>query len=250
MDLNLYAMAVVLLGYFVLGTAGFGSALIVVPLLAWNWPLSFVVPLVLLIDVPAAILHTGLNFRQVMWRELPPLLPSVMVGALAGIGLMHWTQAEWLLLLLGLYVILIGWRGLQGAASALKLNATALHFSGFAMGLVETMFGTAGPVVMSWLSQRLSDPFLIRATMPMTIIGLSTIALGMVGVSGGLGDENLWMTSVWLLPFALGGVWLGHQFSKRIPEAYLRPFVYGFLCLSGLVLCVRAMRGLYSFIAN
>jgi len=56
-DFDFYAMAVVLLGYFVLGIAGFGSALIIVPLLAWNWTLAFVVPLVLLIDVPAAALR-------------------------------------------------------------------------------------------------------------------------------------------------------------------------------------------------
>ena len=244
MDLSLYAAAVVLLGYFVLGTAGFGSALIIVPLLAWDWPLAFVVPLVLLIDIPAAILHTGLNFRQVMWRELPPLLPSVLVGALGGIGLIHMTQGEGLLLILGGYVIFIGWRGLQGASIAVKLNPNARHFAGFAMGLVETMFGTAGPVVMSWLSQRLSDPFLIRATMPMTIIGLSTIAIAIVGVSGGLSDAKIWTALLVLLPFALCGVWLGHQLSLRITAVLLRPFIYGFLCLSGLVLCARALRGL------
>lgn len=243
MDITWFPMAAVLTGYFVLGTAGFGSALIIVPLLAWDWPLAFVVPLVLLIDVPAAILHTGLNFRQVMWRELPPLLPSVLVGAVVGLGLTYWTQGEWLLLLLGAYVIFIGCRGLQGAAIAVQLKPHARHLAGFAMGLVETMFGTAGPVVMSWLSQRLSDPFLIRATMPMTIIGLSTIALAMVGVSGGLSDANIWTALLVLLPFALCGVWLGHQLSLRMTAVVLRPFIYGFLCLSGFVLCARALRG-------
>ena len=250
MELSLHSMTVVLLGYFVLGTAGFGSALIIVPLLAWNWPLAFVVPLVLLIDVPAAVLHTGLNFRQVMWRELPPLLPSVFVGALTGIGLIHWTHGEWLLLFLGGYVIFIGWRGLQGASNVVQLNASAIHFSGFAMGLVETMFGTAGPVVMSWLSQRVSDPFLIRATMPMTIIGLSSIALGMVGASGGLSDDSIWTALAGLLPFALAGVWLGHQISRQISADVLRPFIYGFLSLSGFVLCARALRGVYLFVVN
>jgi uncharacterized membrane protein YfcA len=249
-DLNFFAMAVVLLGYFVLGTAGFGSALIIVPLLSWNWSLAFVVPLVLLIDVPASLLHTGLNFRQVMWRELPSLLPSVVLGALVGIGLMQWTDGDGLLLALGFYVIYIGWQGLKGAVTAIRFKATSSHPYGFAMGLVETMFGTAGPVVMSWLSQRVSDPFVIRATMPMTIIGLSSIALGMVGVSGGLNDLSLWQNFAVLLPFALAGVWLGHQFSKRISAAVLRPFIYGFLCLSGCVLCARAFRGLFSFIVN
>jgi uncharacterized membrane protein YfcA len=243
-EISFFAMSVVFMGYFVLGTAGFGSALIVVPLLAWDWPLAFVVPLVLLIDVPAAMLHTGLNFRQVMWKELPPLLPSVVVGALVGIGLIHWTQGDWLLLLLGGYVIFISWRGLQGAAVVAQLNPSARHFAGFAMGLVETMFGTAGPVVMSWLSQRLSDPFLMRATMPMTIIGLSSIALAMVGASGGLSEARIWTALLGLAPFAFGGVWLGHQFSLRMSATLLRPFIYGFLGLSGCVLCARALRGL------
>ena len=246
MEVSYFAMAVVLLGYFVLGTAGFGSALIMVPLLAWDWPIAFVVPLVLLIDVPAAVLHTGLNFRQVMWRELPALLPSVIVGALAGIALIQWTVGDGLLLVLGLYVIYIGWQGLKGAAAAIRFAALSSHPYGFAMGLVETLFGTAGPVVMSWLSQRVSDPFVIRATMPMTIIGLSSIALGMVGVAGGLSNLALWQNFAALLPFALVGVWLGHQFAKRMSGAVLRPYIYGFLCLSGFALCARALRGLYS----
>jgi uncharacterized membrane protein YfcA len=243
MEAGLYQFAVVFVGYFVLGIAGFGSALIIVPLLAWDWPLAMVVPLVLLIDVPAAILHTGLNFRQVMWKELPPLLPSVIVGALAGIVLIRITQGDGLLLCLGLYVIFIGWRGLKGASVVVQLRPSMRHFAGFAMGLVETMFGTAGPVVMSWLAQRLSDPFLIRATMPMTIIGLSSIALCMVGVSGGLNDVALWTCLMLLLPFAMAGVWLGHQLAVRIQAAFLKPFIHSFLCLSGLVLCARALRG-------
>ena len=34
-----YPAFVVLLGYVVLGITGFGSALVIVPLLAWRWPL-------------------------------------------------------------------------------------------------------------------------------------------------------------------------------------------------------------------
>jgi len=244
MEAGLYQFAVVFVGNFVLGIAGFGSALIIVPLLAWDWPLAVVVPLVLLMDVPAAILHTGLNFRQVVWRELPPLLPSVIVGALAGIVLIQMTQGDGLLLCLGLYVIFIGWRGLKGASVAVQIRPSMRHFAGFTMGLVETMFGTAGPVVMSWLAQRLSDPFLIRATMPMTIMGLSSIALCMVGVAGGLNDVALWKCLILLLPFAMAGVWLGHQLAVRIQAAFLKPFIHSFLCLSGLVLCARSLRGI------
>jgi uncharacterized membrane protein YfcA len=81
----LYPMGVVLLGYTVLGLTGFGSALVVVPLLAWNWPLPAVVALTLLMDVPASAFHSGLNWRQVQWHELRRLLPGMVVGTVLGL---------------------------------------------------------------------------------------------------------------------------------------------------------------------
>jgi uncharacterized membrane protein YfcA len=68
----------------------------------------------------------------------------------------------------------------------------------------------------------------------------------MVGVAGGLSNLALWQNFAALLPFALVGVWLGHQFANRMSGAVLRPYIYGFLCLSGFALCARALRGLYS----
>lgn len=58
----LYPASVLLAAYAVMGITGFGSALVAVPLLAWIWPLPEVVALVILLDVPASMLHGGLNW--------------------------------------------------------------------------------------------------------------------------------------------------------------------------------------------
>ena len=97
----LYPIGVVLLGYTVLGLTGFGSALVVVPLLAWKWPLPAVVALTLLMDVPASAFHSGLNWRQVQWRELRRLLPGMVLGTLAGLWLVQHMNSRWPLLFLG-----------------------------------------------------------------------------------------------------------------------------------------------------
>ena len=102
----LMPMGVVLLGYTVLGLTGFGSALVIVPLLAWHWPLPEVVALTLLMDVPASAFHSGLNWRQVQWRELRRLLPGLVAGTALGLWLLPHLNARWPLLLLGLYVAL------------------------------------------------------------------------------------------------------------------------------------------------
>ena len=59
----LLPLMAVFVGYTVLGLTGFGSALVVVPLLAWQWPLPEVVALTLMLDLPASLMHSGLNWR-------------------------------------------------------------------------------------------------------------------------------------------------------------------------------------------
>lgn len=241
MELGLFQCVIVFVGFFILGIAGFGSALIIVPLLAWNWPLKFVVPLVLLMDVPAALFHTGLNFRQVAWKELPPLLPSILMGSLVGLVFINLSPGLWPMILLGLYILWVGVQGLRAQTMAISNPSWARHFFGFMMGWVETMFGTAGPVVLAWFSVRLSDPYLVRATMPMALVGISGIAILMLLVSGSLSDPTLWTVLMYLLPIALTGVWLGHRLAVKLKSDLFRPVIYVFLCLSGLILCTRPL---------
>lgn len=164
----LLPIAVVLGGYTVLGLTGFGSALVVVPLLAWNWPLPEVVALTLLMDVPASAFHSGLNWRRVQWRELRRLLPGMVVGTLVGLWLMQHMSARWPLLLLGLYVAAAGLNALRPRTIAQATVAMGWAYPvGTAIGLVEMLFGTAGPLVVAWLNRRLSDVQQMRASTPM-----------------------------------------------------------------------------------
>jgi uncharacterized protein len=241
LDYALPALAV-FAGYCVLGVAGFGSALLIVPVLAWQWPLSMVVPLILLIEIPAIFLHTGLNFRAVAWSELPPLLPSVLVGALAGFLLMRISNANWLLIVLGIYIAFVAVKGLQGGASATpRPNTQGRPLAGFTMGLVETMFATSGPIVMVWLVRRILDPHRLRATMPATIVLLSTVALLTAAFSGVLQDAQLWRRLAFLLPFALAGIVSGNVWARRVQPERLKPVIYLLLGASGVLLAGGAI---------
>ena len=243
----LFAVLTVLLGYITLGLSGFGSALVIVPLLTWHWPLTLVVPLVLLIDVPASLLHTGLNLRQVAWRELPRLLAPMAFGAIVGTSLTAYANSDWLLLSLGLYIAVIGLLGFMPSlrVSASPHTAWALP-AGLAMGTVETMFGTAGPVVVAWLSRRLSDPNILRATLPVTIAIVATLAIGASALNGQMRQPLLWTALLMLLPVALLGVFLGHWISQRVSPKQLRRVVYGMLVFSGFAMVARSYGSLFS----
>jgi len=239
----LYPMGVVLLGYTVLGLTGFGSALVIVPLLAWQWPLPQVVALTLLMDVPASAFHSGLNWRQVQWRELWCLLPGLVVGTLLGLWLLPHLNARWPLLLLGLYVAGVGVNALRPMPAKVG-EPTPLwaHPVGTAIGLVEMLFGTAGPLVVAWLSRRVADVQQMRASTPMIItLAAGTVLVGMAW-DGRLSSELLWQRWGVLVGVALTGVWLGHRVAHRVPVARLRQIICGLLVVSGLMLALGALR--------
>lgn len=236
-------MGVVLLGYSVLGLTGFGSALVIVPLLAWQWPLPEVVALTLLMDVPASAFHSGLNWRQVQWHELGRLVPGLVAGTLAGLWLLPHLHARWPLLLLGLYVAGVGVNALRPAAQRRGLPAPIwAHPVGTAIGLVEMLFGTAGPLVVAWLSRRVADVQHMRASTPMIItVAASTVLVGMAW-EGRLSSDLLWQRWLVLIGMALIGVWLGHRVAHRVPVARLRQSICALLVVSGMMLALRALR--------
>ncbi len=239
----IYPVSVVLLGYVVLGITGFGSALVIVPLLAWHWPLPDVVALVLLLDVPASLLHGGLNLRQVNFAELRRLVPGMVAGALAGLWLSGVLVARWPLLILGLYVAAVGVQALRPApAQRQALAAPWAHAMGGAIGVVEMLFGTAGPLVVAWLSRRLPDVHVLRASTPVVIAASACAVLLTMGWSGRLSNAELWQRWLGLMAVAAVGVLLGNRLALRVSPQALRRVICGLLVVSGLTLLVHAAR--------
>lgn len=232
---------IVLAAYTVLGLTGFGSALILVPLLAWQWHLPEVVALVLLLDMPAALMHSGLNWRKVQWAELRRLLPGMVLGTLLGLWLARHLDSRWPLLALGLYVAWVGWRALRAGAALPPVPARLGLGYGTGVGIIEVLFGTAGPVVVAWLTRRLPDAQQVRASIPMVMaVAALTVLVGMLA-EGRLSQPLLWQRWTMLILPALAGVWLGHRLAHRVPVARLRQIICVLLMVSGSVLAAKAL---------
>ena len=108
MPLSLTAMliapVVMLIAYIALAVAGFGSALISIPLLGLFLPIKLVIPVVLVVDFVATA-STGLRFRRdIALDELKPIIVPMMLGLAAGVTLLVQLPARWILLALGLFI--------------------------------------------------------------------------------------------------------------------------------------------------
>jgi uncharacterized membrane protein YfcA len=236
----LFPALAVLAGYVVLGITGFGSALVLVPLLAQKWPLGEVVALAILVDIPASALHGGLNFAQVRWRELGRLVPGMALGTCLGLALLGQVDQRWLLLALGAYVVAVGLRGLLPRAPAAPAAPQGAHLAGLLVGLVEVMFATAGPVVVAWLTRRLDDVAGLRATVPVVMVLAGAVAVSVLGASAQIDLGQLLPRWALALPLAAAGVYLGNRLASRIPPAWMKRFMAGLLAMAGLALMARA----------
>ena len=219
-----------------LGITGFGSALVVVPLLSRHWPLTEVVALAILVDVPASLLHGGLNLKQVWWSELSRLVPGMAMGTAAGLLLLGSLDKRWPLFLLGAYVLVVAVRALLPLAPPRAASARGSHPAGFLMGLIEVMFATAGPVVVAWLHKRLNDASLVRATVPVVMALAGTIAIAVLWGSGQVDAARVGPRWLVAMPIAVAGVIVGNRIAARIPPLLMRRLVAGLLAISGLSL--------------
>ena len=114
MDFGHYAAAAAIVGlaYFIRGIAGFGSGLIAVPLLALFLPLTFVVPVILLLDFTASLVMGGLDFKRVQWREIAVLIPFTLIGVVVGTQLLVNLPMTPMLLILAAFILVFAIRSL------------------------------------------------------------------------------------------------------------------------------------------
>jgi len=237
----LATLIVIAAGYTVLGITGFGSALLIVPVLAHWLPLDQVVPAILLLDVFACLLLGALSFRSVAWRELAALVPGMLAGAAAGVILPGHVPSSLLLGVLGILILLFALRGLLLARLPVLATRRLAAPAGLAAGLIETLFGVAGPVVVMYLGGRLGEPAVMRPTVAVAIVAVSTTALVAIGTRAPMPSGD-WVALLGagaaIVPLAL---WTGGRIARRMQPASVVRVVHLLLLASGGSLLARAL---------
>ena len=226
--------------YFIRGISGFGSGLVAVPLLALLFPLKLVVPFMLLMDFTGSLLLGGANRKQVSWPELRPLMPGAVLGVIAGVILLVHLDRQILLTSLGLLVFAFGMRSvlnLQGNRLISRVWAIPASIAG---GIVSALFGTGGPPYVIYLSHRIYDKGVFRATTSLLFLmegGLRGVVFASAGL---LWQPQLLRAYLSALPFMALGLMLGSKVHIGISHAQMLRLIGVLLLGSGLSLLAKA----------
>lgn len=215
---------IVTVAYTVYGLAGFGAAIVAIPLLAHFYPLRFAVPMMLVFDLFAGFL-LGLKNRKNLDRgELLRLLPFLLVGMLAGVTLLAQASERWLLVVLGAFVLCYASWSLLSKVVPAPLSQRWAVPAGLVGGAFTALYGTGGPIYTIYLARRLPDKTVLRASVGVLIFGAALVRLVLFTGSGFYAQQGLLPLAFALLPCALLGYLFGsylhaHMSTQRAVQA-------------------------------
>ena len=232
-DIYLAAFFILLSAYFIRGITGFGSGLIAIPLLAHFLPLTFVVPMVLVLDLVASIVLSRHMRLQVRWDEIRFLLPTTIIGMLIGAVLLVNLPREPLLTGLGLFVIFFSVRYLFNIHSEKLISRWWALPTGLGGGMIGAMFGTGGPPYVVYLTHRVHDKTEFRGTLSGLFMLDGALRVVTFLTMGLLFQEEMFSSLLMALPLVGIGLYLGDKIHLGISHRQQLAIIGVLLLISG-----------------
>jgi len=230
---------VIFVGYTVFGATGFGASPITIPVLAHVLPLTFVLSLAALLDLSSGLALGFHTRRQADTRELLTLVPFTLVGLTLGVTLLVRLPRNATLLALGLFVCVYAIYVVVRRGTARRLSRRWAAPAGVLGGIVGALFGMGGPPYVVYITGRIPDPAVQRATISQMVIlnvGLRVVAFALTGL---LLSRALWIAVVLTLPVAWAGLWVGNRAHVSLAPAMMARLIGAALFLTGTALIVR-----------
>ncbi|MGA7179092.1 MAG: sulfite exporter TauE/SafE family protein [Thiobacillaceae bacterium] len=237
---GLYAFLVLALAYFIRGISGFGSGLVAVPLLAIVFPLSLVVPTMLLLDFTASLVLGGLNLKHVRWSELKPLFPFGLAGVALGTIMLVNLPRTPLLMGLGVFLLVFAIRSLLNLHGDKPVSSWWAIPASFAGGTIGALFGTGGPPYVVYLSHRLREKDQLRATLSGLFFFEGLMRIISFTLAGLLLNIPVWRGYGFGLPVALLALYGGSHVHTGLSRSQVMRMIGVLLLLSSLSLFVKA----------
>jgi uncharacterized membrane protein YfcA len=230
----IFAAVTVLVAGLMRGFAGFGSAILMAPIMAILMGPVHMVPLVACLELPmGAMLFLGVR-KDVDWRFVGPLSAIAMIAMPLGVWLLLSLDAGTLTKIVSVIVLLFvavlasGWRYRGPRPLPLTLGI------GGVSGAMMATTSVGGPPVLIYMLASELPASRVRANIVAYYLmtGFVLIALVMIASPTGLAAV---IDAIILLPIILLGSWIGSRLAGRASEHLYRWIAYAFLTAAGLI---------------
>ena len=231
----------VVLAYTVLGLSGFGSTVVSVPILAHFLPISYLVPLMAVVDTVMAAAIGARGRTEVSREELLRITPFMVVGFVIGLTVLVGVPDRHLRAALGVFAVAVGVHGIANPVLRRSISGWWCVPTGLIGGAIAAIFGAGGPIYATYLSGRLDDKSRLRSTLS-ALITLSAFTRSILYAIGGLLlHYAILVGAVVVAPFAMLGLRLGSRIHVSLTQVQMRRVVGALLVVMGLSLLARGL---------
>lgn len=234
------ALATALAAAFIRGLAGFGMALVLVPVLGLAITPQAAVVSMNLIGVLIGLVGIRGLVRQAEHSAVP-IGALAIVATPAGLYLLSLTGPDLARLLIAMIALA------AFAALLLPRKSTAAHYgaavtgaTGIMSGILTGFAGMPGPPVIPYYLRRPVPPHVARASMMAIFLATSIAGSLAAWWLGMLGGREIMLTAL-LFPAILLGNWLGSQAFGKISDLAWRLFVGAVLGVSAVIAVARLL---------
>ncbi len=187
----------------------------------------------------AVIMNASLFFKlrkNADWSIIAPLLIGSPFGIWLGTYLPHIIPANIFKTCFGIFVALSGallWSGWKCSAEGFIPRMAV----GFASGVLSGSISLGAPPVAIFLTAGSTPKHIFRSSVSAYLTAQNVMSAIAFGLRGAYTAEYFKGFAV-LLPFVLGGTWLGTRFAAHVNEASFRRVVMILIIISGLSLLI------------
>jgi hypothetical protein len=223
---------VVFLAGAISGLAGFGSAIVSVPVLMVLMPPKTVVPLVQLISSTIHVFVLADAWKALNLRRIWPLIVAGVSSVPLGTCILLLLDASTLRLLVGVTVVLCALAMFLGFQRPVRRERLMLVLVGLLSGALNGSTGMGGPPVILFLTNQDVEKQSFRVNLIFYFACLGVVSLISQYV-GGLLTSEVMKNWLMLAPVAALGTWTGIKLSKRTDQQRFRQITLGILMVTG-----------------
>lgn len=230
---SLWIGVVVFVSIFTQSVAGFGMALVAMPLLAVSYDLAVIAPLIALVGIAAKLLLLAKYGRQFDFRSVGTLTLASLAAVPLGVWSLEYWDKDTALTILGIFVLGYALINLMDVTlPTFKSQGWAVLFGGMA-GFLGGAFNASGPPVVVYADNRAWKPGEFKGNLQGYALINGAFITANHAASGNL-TPDVWEAFALALPAVVLGVWMGVKLDRWINPASFRKIVLWLLVVLGM----------------
>lgn len=218
------------------GAAGFGGALLLLPLLTHVVGVTGAVPLLTAAQLIGNLSRAASGFREIRWRPVAVFIAAAVPAAMLGAASFVSLPKPLVVRLLGAAILCFVVMRMLGLA-AFKSSNRLLLVGGAVVGLLSGLVGSAGPLGAAVFLSLNLPPVAYIASEATTAITMHAVKSIVYQTALDLG-EGFWPLALALGGAMVAGTWASKRLIERISPDQFRSFVGVLLVLTAIQMIV------------